>query len=55
MYHFDGVLWSRKDYMFMKHMGIKLNNIPLLNVLLFTDSLSLHKISIWKKTSSNGA
>ncbi len=37
----------------MKHMGIKLNYIPVLNVLLITDSLSLHKIL--KKTSMKGA
>ncbi len=54
MYHFDGGLKSRKDCLFVKHMWLKLNNIPVLNVLLITDSLSLHKICIWKKTSSKG-
>ncbi len=39
MYHFDGGLWSRKDCVFMKHMWMKLNYIPVLNVLLITDSL----------------
>ncbi len=33
--------------MFMQHM--KLNYIPVLNVLLITDSLGLHKICILKK------
>ncbi len=55
MYHFDGGLWSRKDYVFMKHMWMKLNYIPVLNVLLITDSLGLHKICILKKTSLKGA
>ncbi len=40
---------------FMKHMWMKLNYIPVLNVLLITDSLGLHKICILKKTSSKGA
>ncbi len=40
--------------MFMKRMWI-LNYIPVLNVLLITDSLGLHKIRILKKTSSKGA
>ncbi len=35
----------------MKHMWMKLNYIPVLNMLLITDSLALHKIYIWKKTS----
>ncbi len=51
MYNFDGRLVSRKDYVFMKHTWIKLNYIPVLNVLLITDSLGLHKICILKKTS----
>ncbi len=34
---------------------IKLNYIPVLNMLLITDSLGLHKICILKKTSSKGA
>ncbi len=55
MYNFDGGLWSRKDYVFMKHMWKKLNYIPVLNMLLITDSLGLHKIWIRKKTSSKGA
>ncbi len=33
---------------------MKLNYIPVLNVLLITDSLSLHKICIFKKISSKG-
>ncbi len=33
----------------MKHMGMKLNYIPVLNVLLITDSLGLHNICIVKK------
>ncbi len=37
----------------MKH-EMKLNNIPVLNVLLITDSLVLHKICILKKTISKG-
>ncbi len=36
---------------FMKPMWMKLNYIPVLNVLLITDSLVLHKICILKKTS----
>ncbi len=32
------------DYVFMKHMWMKLNYIPVLNVLLITDSLGLHNI-----------
>ncbi len=40
---------------FMKHMWIKYNYIAVLNVLLITDSLRLHKICILKKTSSKGA
>ncbi len=55
MYHFDGRLWSRKDYVFMKHMWMKLNYIPVLNMLLIKDSLGLHKICILKKTISKGA
>ncbi len=39
----------------MNHMWLKLNYIPVLNVRLITDSLGLHKICIWKKTSSKGA
>ncbi len=35
----------------MKHMRLKLNYIPVLNVHLITDSLGLHKICILKKTS----
>ncbi len=38
--------------MFMKHMWLKLNYIPVLNALLITDSLGLHKICILKRTSS---
>ncbi len=34
---------------------MKLNYIPVLNVLLITDSLGLHKICILKKTNSKGA
>ncbi len=34
---------------------MKLNYIPVLNVLLITDSLRLHKICILKKTSLKGA
>ncbi len=34
---------------------MKLNYIPVLNVLMITDSLELHKICILKKTSSKGA
>ncbi len=34
---------------------MKLNYIPVLNVLLITDSLRLLKICILKKTSSKGA
>ncbi len=34
---------------------LKLNYIPVLNVLLITDRLGLHKIYILKKTSSKGA
>ncbi len=41
--------------MFMKHMWMKLNYIPVLNMLPITDSLGLHKICILKKTSSKGA
>ncbi len=40
---------------FMKHMWMKLNYIPVLNVLLITYSLGLHKICILKKTISKGA
>ncbi len=43
------------SYVFMKHMWIKCNYIPVLNVLLITDSLGLHEICILKKTSSKGA
>ncbi len=34
---------------------MKLNDIPVLNVLLITDSLglTLHKIYIWKKTEGS--
>ncbi len=39
----------------MKQMWIKLNYIPDLNVLLFPDSLGLHKICILKKNSSKEA
>ncbi len=39
---------------FMKHMWLKLNYIPVLNVLLITDSLGLQKICILKRTSSKG-
>ncbi len=42
-------------YVFMKHMWMKLKYIPVLNVLLITDSLRLHKICILKKTSLKGA
>ncbi len=55
MYNFDGGLWSRKDYVFMKHEWMKWNYIPVLNVLLITDSLRLQKICILKKTISKGA
>ncbi len=34
---------------------MKLNYIPVLNVILITDSLGLHNICILKKTSSKGA
>ncbi len=34
---------------------MKLNYIPVLNMLLITDSLGLHTICILKKTSSKGA
>ncbi len=54
MYHFDGGLSSIKDYVFMKHVWMKLNYIPVLNMLLITDSLGLHKICILK-TISKGA
>ncbi len=37
------------------NMWKKLNYIPVLNVLLITDGLGLHKICILKKTSSKGA
>ncbi len=40
---------------FMKHMWMKLNDIQVLNMLLITDSLGLHKICILKKTSSKRA
>ncbi len=40
---------------FIKHMWIKLNYIPVLNVLLITDSLGLQKICILKKNNSKGA
>ncbi len=33
------------------NIWMKLNYIPILNVLLITDSLGLHKICILKKTS----
>ncbi len=52
MYHIDGgfnperIIWN---------MLMKLNYIPVLNVLLVTDSLGLHKICILKKNSSKGA
>ncbi len=46
---------SRKDCVFMKHVWMRLNYISVLNMLLITDSLSLHKICIWKKTRSKGA
>ncbi len=38
---------------FMKHVLIKLNYIPVLHLLLIIDSLRLHNICILKKTSSN--
>ncbi len=41
--------------LFMKHVWIKLNYILVLNMLLNTDSLGLHKICIKKKTTSKGA
>ncbi len=41
--------------MFMKHIWIKFNYIPVLNVLLITDSLGLNKICILNKTSSKAA
>ncbi len=44
-----------KDYVFIKHMWMKLNYIPVLNVLLITESLGLHKICILKRTSWKGA
>ncbi len=53
MYRFDGGLWFRNDCVYETHM--KLNYIPVLNMLLITDSLGLHKICILKKTSSKGA
>ncbi len=34
---------------------MKLNYIPVLNILLITDSLGLHKICILKKSCSNEA
>ncbi len=37
------------------NMWMKLHCIPVLNMLLITDSLGLHKICILKKTSSKGA
>ncbi len=40
---------------FMKHMWMKLIYIPVLNMLLITDSLGLHRVSILKKTSLKGA
>jgi len=40
MYQFDGGLWSRKDYVFTKHMWMKLSYIPVLNVLLITDGIT---------------
>ncbi len=39
-------LWN---CVFMKHMWMKLNYIPVLNVLLITDSLRLHNIYILKQ------
>ncbi len=41
-----------EKYVFMKHMLLKLIYIPVLNVLLITDILGLHRICILKKTSS---
>ncbi len=41
--------------MFLWNTWIKLKNIPVLNVLLITDSLGLHKIFILKETSWKGA
>ncbi len=38
--------WYDPEYVFMKHMCIKLNYIPVLTVLLITDSLGIHKICI---------
>ncbi len=34
---------------------MKLNNIPVLNVLLITDSLGLHKICIFKENQFEGS
>ncbi len=45
---------NSEKIVFLKHMWIKYNYIPVLNVLLITDSLRLHKIDILKKTSSYG-
>ncbi len=39
---------------FMKHVN-EMKLFPVLNVLLITDSLRLHKICILKKTSSKRA
>ncbi len=38
---------------FLKHVT-EINYSPVLNVLLITDSLGLHKICILKTTSSKG-
>ncbi len=48
-------LHNYNETMFMIHMWIKLNYIPVLNVLLVTDSLDLQNICILKKTSLKGA
>ncbi len=52
MYHFDGRLWSRMDYAFMKQT---INYIPVLNLLLITDSLGLHTICIFTENHLEGS
>ncbi len=47
--------YNPESIVFMKHMWMKFNYIPVLNVLLITDSLGLHNICILKTTSSKGA
>ncbi len=55
MYIWWGIVIQKGLCVYETHVNeMKFNYIPVLNVLLITDSLGLHKI-ILKKTSSKGA